>query len=384
MACIAKRRGRYVIDFYDTNGKRRWITLPARTTKKKAKEKLRNIEDQVARGVFIPDKKIPTFKEVAEDWLKYKKPNIRFNTWQRYDGYVRNHYQMFLKVPVNRITTAQIEKFISAKQASKTNIITLKKMLVALNQVFKYAVRHHYIDHNPVSSAERPQDQRSTKQKEVIQILTPDQIAAFLDNVETYEFQVLFQLAIFSGARQSELFGLKWNCVDWKNSQIEIKRSYNGGRWYPPKSKASRRKIDIGPAMLAELKRWRLKSIYSSDENLVFPNNIGNPLDPNELVRHHFYPTLASAELPKIRFHDLRHTYASLKIEQGENIVYISNQMGHSKVSTTLDIYGHMIKTDNHQSACGLEEMVFQNFGSKMVAEPDFEVKKKVNHHINN
>jgi len=83
------------------------------------------------------------------------------------------------------------------------------------------------------------------------------------------------------------------------------------------------------------------------------------------------------------RFHDLRHTYASLKIEQGENIVYISNQMGHSKVSTTLDIYGHMIKTDNYESACGLEDMVFQNNGSKMVAESNFEGEKKVNHHVN-
>jgi integrase len=124
------------------------------------------------------------------------------------------------------------------------------------------------------------------------------------------------------------------------------------------------------------LKRWRLKSIYSNADNLVFPNNLGNPLDPNEVVRRHFYPALSAAELPKIRFHDLRHTYASLKIEQDENIVYISNQMGHSKVSTTLDIYGHMIVTDNQRSACGLEEMVFKNFGSKMVAKPDFSAKK--------
>ena len=135
--------------------------------------------------------------------------------------------------------------------------------------------------------------------------------------------------------------------------------------------------------MLAELKRWRLKSIYSGDENLVFPNNFGNPLDPNEVVRHHFYPALEAAELSKIRFHDLRHTYASLKIEQGENIVYISNQMGHSKVSTTLDIYGHMIITENRQSAYGLEEMVFKNFGSKMVAKTNFEANNKVNHHVN-
>jgi site-specific recombinase XerD len=169
--------------------------MPKGTTKKKAIEKLREIEDQVSRGVYLPDKKIPTFKEVAQDWLEYKKPNVRFNTWQRYDGYVRNHYQMFLKIRINRITTAKIEKFISAKQTDNTNIITLKKMLVALNQIFKFAVRHHYIDHNPVVNAERPRDQRSTKEKEVIQVLTPEQITKLLNNVETYEFKTLIQLA---------------------------------------------------------------------------------------------------------------------------------------------------------------------------------------------
>jgi integrase len=383
MAKIAKRRDRWVIDFYDHQGKRRWITMPKGATKKKTKKKMRELEDQIARGVWVPEKKIPTFKQVADDWLEYKKPNIRFNTWQRYDGYVRNHYQVFISVPVNRVTMAKVEKFIAAKQADNTNIVTLKKMLVCLNQIFKYAVRHHYIDHNPVAGAERPKDQRCVEDKEVIQVLTPDQITALLDKIDNYEFKVLFQLAILSGARQSELFGLKWNCIDWQNSQIEIKRCYNGGRWYPPKSKASKRKIDIGPAMLAELKRWKLKSIYSYSDNLVFPNNLGNPLDPNEVLRRHFYPALSAAELTKIRFHDLRHTYASLKIEQGENIVYISNQMGHSKVSTTLDIYGHMIVTDNRRSACGLEEMVFKNFGSKMVAKPEFEAKKKVNQNVN-
>jgi integrase len=382
MACIAKRRGRYVIDFYDTYGKRRWITLPKGSTKKKAKGKLREIEDQVARGVYIPDRKIPIFAEVADDWLEYKKPNIRFNTWQRYDGYVRNHYQAFLKTRINRITTAKIENFISGKQSAGMNITTLKKLIVALNQIMNYAVKHHYINYNPVSSAERPRDQRDQDEKEAIQVLTPGQITALLIKTERYEFKVLFQLAVFSGARESELFGLRWHDIDLQNSQIEIKRSYNGGRWYPPKSKASRRKIDIGPSMMAELKRWRLKSVYSDDSDLVFPNNAGNPLDPNELVRRHYYPALETAELPRIRFHDLRHTY-SLKIEQGENIIYISNQMGHSKVSTTLDIYGHMIKTDNYESACGLEDMVFQNNGSKMVAESNSEGEKKVNRYVN-
>ena len=95
MACIAKRRGRYVIDFYDTYGKRRWKTLAKGTTKKKAKEALRDIEDLLRRGIYIPDKKIPNFKEIAKDWIDYKKPNLRYSTWSVYEWHTRNHFDEF-------------------------------------------------------------------------------------------------------------------------------------------------------------------------------------------------------------------------------------------------------------------------------------------------
>jgi site-specific recombinase XerD len=143
---------------------------------------------------------------------------------------VRNHYQSFLKARINRITTAKVENFISGKQSAGINITTLKKLIVALNQIMNYAVKHHYIVYNPVSSAERPRDQRDQDEKEAIQVLTPDQITCLLAKTEHYEFRVLFQLAVFSGARESELFGLRWHDIDLQNNQIEIRRSYNGGR----------------------------------------------------------------------------------------------------------------------------------------------------------
>jgi integrase len=97
MACISKRRNRWVIDFYDNQGKRRWKTLPKGTTKAKAKEAMRDIEDQLSRGIYPPDKKIPIFSEVAKDWLEYKKPNLRGSTWSVYEGHTRNHFYDLMK-----------------------------------------------------------------------------------------------------------------------------------------------------------------------------------------------------------------------------------------------------------------------------------------------
>lgn len=127
MACISKRRGRWVVDFYDTHGKRRWITMPKGTTKKKANEKLREVEDQLRRGIYFPDRKIPIFKKVSKDWIEYKKINLRPSTWSVYEGHSRNHFDDLNGLRINRITTAKIEKFIVDRQAEGMNIGTLPR-----------------------------------------------------------------------------------------------------------------------------------------------------------------------------------------------------------------------------------------------------------------
>ena len=367
MACIAKRRNRYVIDFYDNHGKRRWKTLPKGTTKKKARDAMRDIEDQLARGIYLPDKKIPIFSKVAEDWLEYKKPNVRQSTLKMYKGHLKHHFQDVDNIKINRITMAKVEKFIADKQANDMNLTTLRKLIVTFNQVMNYAVRHKYISHNPVREAERPKGQGG-EEKEQITILTPSEINAFLDTEEDQKYRTLFMLAIFSGARQGELLGLKWTDVDWFNNQIHIQRTFNEGAWYKPKSRTSNRRIDLGPFMMTELKKWKMAC--PPDENdLVFPNEAGNPINHGNLLRRHFYPALIAAECPRIRFHDLRHSYASLLIEQGENIKYIQSQLGHSSPTVTLDVYAHLMRPYNQESPRRLENTVFGATGSKMVAE---------------
>ena len=367
MACIAKRRGRYVIDFYDTFGKRRWITMPQGATKKRSRDKLREIEDQLQRGIFVPDRKIPIFETVAQNWLEYKKPNIRNSTWRKYEGYIKNHFDELLRVKVNKISTARVEKFITKKQSQGMNLTTLRKIIVTFNQVMNYAVRHLYIGYNPVRDAERPRDQGNEEKPDVC-ILTTYEINAFLNAEKDLKYRTLFRLTIMSGARQGELLGLKWTDVDWFNNQLHIKRSFNEGAWYKPKSKASERKIDLGPAMIAELKKWKM-ACPPNELDLIFPNEAGNPINHSNMLWRHFFPALKKAGIKRIGFHDLRHTYASLLIEQGENIKYIQSQLGHSSPTVTLNVYAHLMKPVNQEAAMRLEDAIFETNGSKMVAE---------------
>ncbi len=360
MACVSKtkRRGRWVIDFYDNHGKRRWKTLPEGTTKKKAKEALRGIEDQVRRGIYLPDKKVPLFSEISKEWLEYKKMNIRTSTWEMYEMLIRLHLIKFSDIKINRITTARVEGWISGKQEAGTNLATLRKTIVTFNQVMNYAVRHKYLDYNPVRDAERPRDQ-GEEEDSPIRVLIISEINAFIEAAENQKYQTLFMLAIMSGARQGELLGLKWTDIHWINNQIHIQRTFNKGRWYKPKTKTSNRKIDLGPVMMNELKKWKL-ACPSNKLDLIFPNEVGGPIDQSKLLKKYFFPALKKANVDRIRFNDLRHTYASLLIDQGENIKYIQSQLGHASPMMTLNVYAHLMKSINQEAACRLEKTVFK------------------------
>ncbi|HJO63002.1 MAG: site-specific integrase [Desulfatiglandales bacterium] len=108
--------------------------------------------------------------------------------------------------------------------------------------------------------------------------------------------------------------------------------------------------------------------------DLIFPSGAEKPIDQSKMLKNHFFPAKKEIGIENIRFHDLRHTYASLLIEQGENIKYIQSQLGHSSPTVTLNVYAHLMRPCNQESARKLEKTIFSTTGSKMVVETKKEV----------
>ncbi len=357
MAKVRKRGKSYFLDYYDQYGNRQRQTLLKGISKKDAEKLLRKIQDEISKGVYIPARQIPVFADVVKEWLEHKKVNIRESTWSVYEGHARNHFRDFDSLKIDRITTKSIEQFIVKRQSDGMNIATLRKILVTLGQIFSLAVRRNYITVNPLDNAERPRKSGNENDTHSIHVLSPEEIKGFLSQIKELKYRTLFNLAIFSGARQGELLGLKWNDVLWDKKQVHIQRTFNNGRFYPPKTITSKRKIDIGPQMIILLKEWCI-ACPVSDQNLIFQTSAGQPLNHSNLVNRQFLPALKSAGIQRIRFHDLRHTYASLLIEQGENIKYIQTQLGHSNPTVTLNVYAHLMKESNQASAKRLENAI--------------------------
>ncbi len=359
MACITKKHGKLVIDFYDQHGKRRLKTLPEGTTKTEARKELRKIEDQIERGTYLSRIQVPAFSDLAEDWLEYRKANIRHSTFEQYRGHVVNHLNPYFGLTrVSKINFNAVEKFVSHQTTRGVSPPTSKKVLVTLGSILKYAVRKKLCESNPVREIEKP---KSLKKKRA-DFLNHLEIRALLDQITDQKFRTLVMLAILSGARQGELLGLKWTDIDWFNCQLHIRRSFNHGRFYEPKSRSSLRAIDLGETTIAELKRWKI-ACPPSELDLVFPNNAGKPMSACSRFTRAFQAGLRTAGLRKIRFHDLRHTYASLLIDQGEHPKYIQTQMGHSSINITMDTYGHLMNPVNRDASKKLDIAIFGEDG---------------------
>jgi len=370
MACVKKRRGKWVIDFYDQFGKRHWET--AGTNKKEAEELLAQRLIEVGKETFRTENRDKIFPEVAKEWFdNVIVPSKRPSTVSQYRGHLDHHLiPYFGSVKLGRIDVKMVESYM-ANQLKNSAIakVTINKTVVTLGAILRYAVRHRYIDFNPVSNVEKYRN-GSEEYQEDRHYLTPHEIRDLL-NTAPEKYRVLFMTAVMTGIREGELFGLKWEDVDLVVRQIYVKRTFSKGRFYSPKTRSSIRKIDMAPELISELRKWKLQC-PKGDLDLVFPNGAGKPENHGNMLRRGFYPTLRKAGIRKIRFHDLRHTYASLLIRQNEHPKYIQSQMGHSSIKVTMDIYGHLMEATNHEAANKIGATIFGNAvdnGSKMVAE---------------
>lgn len=371
MACIRKRRGKWVIDFYDQFGKRHWETIG--TNKKEAEEKLAKRLLEVGKGTYKPENRIKTFSEVAETWYQTQVlPNKRHKTANYYRNILDNHLlPHFANIKIVRLTdVGLIEKYMAKRLVEGVSKVTINKTVTTLGTVMRYAVRRGFVDSNPVSYVQKlrrgPEELSEDKR-----YLTPEEIRLFLPEAREDHYPLLLT-AILTGMREGELLGLMWTDIDWNAKQICVRRTLQGGRFYEPKTRTSKRRIDMTPELVSVLKKWKLRC-PKGEYDLVFPAINGKPMDAVNMLKVYFYPILRRSGLPKIRFHDLRHTYASLLIMQGEHPKYIQSQMGHSSINVTMDTYGHLMKATNQDAAKKLGATIFGSdlvaSGSKMVAE---------------
>jgi integrase len=296
--------------------------------KKDAEARLKRAVEEDAAGMPVHDL---LFREWSHKWLKQVKLRVKQSTWEDYESVSRIHLvpefgHMYLK----RIRVADVEDW-KVDVADDMHPRTFNKVLTVLGTCLNDAVQGEYLNKNVAAKVDRRTEEKAEM--------------AFLDENEAIrllafdcEIVPLIATALLGGFRQGELLALRWSDVDLASGIIRVSRSYRKGQFTKPKTKAARRAVEIPPE-LCEI----LKPLQADKGALCFPRD-GHPWSPSTLLRKHFYPALESAGIRRIRWHDLRHSYAGLMISRINcPMKWLQHQMGHRTLGTTMDLYGHLL-----------------------------------------
>ena len=359
---LYKRRNGTWRALVSVNGKR--ISHTAET-KAECQRWIRLMLHQLDQGWDYASGTVP-LDEYLYQWLNTHKVTLRDHTTHRYNQLIRDHIVPNIgENKLKDLTLAGVERFYSLLIETGIGVRTIREVHAVLHKALKKAVRYGYIQNNPVHGASLP---RYTHAE--MQVFDESQVTQFLVASHNTVHEALFHLAVVTGMRQGELFGLNWSDLKWNSGILYIKRQVQrvpgqGWKFIEPKTKAGRRTVRLGEETLQFLREYRERQrAYKEkvgerwqDHELIFPSSVGTPLNPSNL-RRVFNRTLDVAGLSRIRFHDLRHTAASLMLNHGIPVIVVSKILGHAKPSTTMDIYGHLIHEMQGEAVQVMEELV--------------------------
>ncbi len=311
-------------DFYDIFGKRHQKS-GFKTKPDAEKAQAEDIQEANRGGASIKDKNIK-FKDVIENFIKlYVEVNLKPSTIRSYKDHYRLHLKGFFKeIKLNDVNTLIISQFVKQKQKEGLSAKTINNILTSIGTVFNWAIENGYTVFNPA--------QRIKKLKvehEEMNFLTKNEIEAVLSYAQNNypDFYPLLLTAIYSGMRRGEILALTWDCVNFKKSTLKVTKTLFRGVVTTPKTKNSIREIKV-PKKLMDVLQELKNSIKPNALNLVFSQGNGKFIDADNMIKRRFNKVLDGAGVSRIRFHDLRHTYASLLLAKDMNIKYIQKQMG--------------------------------------------------------
>ncbi len=308
--------------------------------KRAAEEVKRKLEAKLTLGEFTiqeAPQKAPTLGEYAEEWLdSYARHNCKESTYTRYTGVVRNYLlSAFGTRSLTEITRDDIKRYLSHLRATtQLTPSSLRNILVPLRAMLNHAVDDGVLSSNPAVRMGRMVPQRQHTGQEIIP-LTRDELTLLLSTIQEAAptYYPLFLCLARTGMRLGEVLALQWGDVDFRGRFIEIRQNYVRGRITRPKNGKTRR-VDMSQQLTETLrhlftkrKAETLQRGWRDMPEWVFCSEVGSLLDKENLRKRVFYRCLAKAGLRQVRIHDLRHTYASLLIQQGESLAYIKTSL---------------------------------------------------------
>lgn len=350
--------GRYVVGRDPDTGKMVTKNVLGKT-QAEVKEKLRKAIDDSRQLDYTKEGKY-TVGQWLDEWFDaYAKVKVRASSHQTYKGYIENHIKPNIgDIPIEKLTSLRLQKFYrklltegrvprieSENQPKGLSAKTVRNIHQVISSAMSMAVKHKLILSNPAEGCELPK----VEHKEM-HTIPAEQLGAFLREAKESGVYELYYLDLATGLRRGELLGLKWDDIDLDQGVIHVRRQVyriDGEiREVPLKTKHSYRSISISKDAVELLREMKKRKV----SEYVFPSPTGGPISPGSVL-HMLHRVLKRVGLPSMRFHDLRHSFATLALQNGVDIKTVSGMLGHFSAGFTLDTYAHVTTAAQKEAA---------------------------------
>lgn len=364
-----KSDGRWVASLIDNQtGKRKY--LYGKTRKEVASRLTVELRNQ-QQGIPTLDERL-TMAKFLDLWLSNSvKPSVKQKTYEGYESICRVRIRPHLgKKALARVSSLDVQGLYTSLQKVGLSNRSIHHTHRVLHRAFVQAMRWGQLVRNPCDGVTPP-----TPGRHEMQVLDQAQTATLLDSTKEHAMAALYVLAVTTGMRQGELLGLRWSNLDLDESRLTIRRSLQRQRttgerkttlaFVEPKTARSRRPIVLSRRAVVALREHRKHQLEArlaagpdwKDQDLVFAGENGGPLDPSHQTAI-FKVALHAAELPAIRFHDLRHTAATLLLIKGIHVKVVSEMLGHASITITLDTYSHLVPALHGLAAAAMDDLL--------------------------
>ena len=342
--------GRYTIGRDPKTGKAVIKNVLGRT-QAEVKEKLKRAIDE-NRGLDVIKSGEYTVGKWLDLWYEsYAKVKMRPSSYLTYRGYIDNHIKPYIgNISLSKLTTldlqtlykkllaeGRVERIEAQKQPKGLSAKTVRNIHQIISSALKLAVEQRLIAHNPADGCALPKAERKE-----MQTLPVEQLTSFLREAKDSGVFALYYIDLTTGLRRGELLGLKWSDIDLEKGDLRVQRQIGriDGKIIemPLKTKNAYRTLPLSADAIDILMQQRRKT---GNSEWVFPSPTGGPMSPDSVL-HMLHRVLKRAGLPKVRFHDLRHTFATMALQNGVDVKTVSSVLGHYSAGFTLDTYAHV------------------------------------------
>jgi integrase len=326
--------------------------------------KLAEAMGDAAKGIYFDDEN-QTVAQYMERWLEDSaRGDLGHRAYHNYKLQIKRHISpAFGRLKLSKLAAAQIQSLYAAKLRDGLKPSSVRYIHAVLHRALEQAVRFNLIPFNPAARVDPPK----IRQEEITP-LDAEQARKFLHAARDDRFEALYVLSLTTGLRMGEALGLRWSDVDLDAGTLRVNRQVQrmrggGGLVFSEPKNASRRTLELPQRAVEALRSHRkkqaeekLRTADYADSGLMFATGKGTPIDAQNIINRFFKPLLKSSELPDIRWHDLRHTYATLLLARGTHPTYVQKSLGHASVQLTLDRYSHWMPSMGRNTAEGINE----------------------------